>query len=63
MDLQGKPFVLDGLLAGMVEMELFQFVTLVSDFDKAAGSVVDFNRVAIIDDMERAGFVFELNCR
>jgi hypothetical protein len=36
---------------------------LVSDFNKTSSSVVNLNRVAVIDDVERAGFVFELNGR
>ena len=54
---------IDVLFAGMVKVELAQFVALVAHRYETAGSVVDLDAVAIVDDLKRAGFVVELNWR
>jgi len=53
-------FTVDMLLAGMMEVELFQSVGLVANRECAAGCVIDLYGVAIVDDVQRYGVVIEL---
>src|SRR6478672_6610358 len=53
----------DPLFTRMVEMELDELVLLLVQGDEAAGCVVDLNRVAVVDELERNGMIVEAELR
>jgi len=48
-------FAVDRLLAGPMKVELFECILLPAHGQEAARAIVDHDRVAIIDDVERVG--------
>ena len=58
-----EALAVDALFAGVVEVKLRQLVPLVTNDDEATRPVVDLNRVAVVDDVERRALIGELNRR
>jgi hypothetical protein len=53
----------DLLLAWPVKVELFEFVSLTTHCDETPGAVINHDRVAVIDDIQRRRLVIELDGR
>src|SRR5215469_11216160 len=58
-----KALAVDLLFAWPVKVELLEFVPLAADCHEAPGSVIDHDRVAVIDDVQWDRLVIELDGR
>ncbi len=54
-----EAFPVEAFLAGMVEMKLFEGISLVANYKIATRRVIDHDCMTVVDDAERDGFVRE----
>jgi hypothetical protein len=59
----GIAFAVDLLLAWPVKVELLERVLLAADGYRTSGGVIDHDRVAVIDNVQRGWLVIELDGR